>query len=250
MNWETLEQKSEDELNKHSFFDQGRLIGFIGVYDFGSKVELCGLVHPEYRRKGIFTSLYQNALEEIKAKHFREILFNAPVNSQSGKQFLKRVPFNYAFSEYQMKWQEAVLNIEMDVVVRPRTEEDTKLEIELDARCFGLRREEAARFNMETRKERNQHSYIIEHEEEAVGKIRVSCFNQKDSWIYGFSVLPEFQGKGIGRQVLKTVILQERESGHDIYLEVEAKNEHALRLYTSCGFQPFNTQEYYRYSID
>ncbi|PLT30917.1 GNAT family N-acetyltransferase [Peribacillus deserti] len=248
LNWDTLEQRSEAELREHSVFVHGRLVGFIGFYDFGSKVEICGMVHPKYRRQGIFTKLYQNAMEEAEKRKFREILINAPSNSQTAKLFLNHIPFQYAISEYQMKWHESPLESEQEVTIRQRTEEDTELEIELDVKCFGLLRHEAVKFHTENRKERNQQSYIIEHEGKAVGKMRVSCMDQKESWIYGFAVLPEYQGKGIGRQALKAVIRQEQESGHEIFLEVEAKNQHALRLYTSSGFQPYYTQDYYKYS--
>ena len=67
-----------------------------------------------------------------------------------------------------------------------------------------------------------------------------------DSWIYGFAVFPELQGKGIGRKALSKVVKMENEKGLSIFLEVEAKNAHALRLYESCGFKRFHSQDYYK----
>ncbi|WP_026693839.1 GNAT family N-acetyltransferase [Peribacillus kribbensis] len=248
LNWGTLEKKEESELQDCSHFEDGRLIGFAGVYDFGNKVEICGMVHPDYRRKGICTGLYQKAMKMAGASRGREILLNAPENSLTAKEFLKNIPFEFSVSEFQMKWQEAQLEEEEGVELRLRTERDTSLEIELDHRCFGLKREEAASFNKSAVREDRQKALIVEQDGTPVGKMRVSCENGSDSWIYGFAVLPEFQGRGIGRKALKKIVLEEKRLGHDIYLEVEARNENALKLYTSTGFQPFYTQDYYRYT--
>jgi ribosomal protein S18 acetylase RimI-like enzyme len=72
--------------------------------------------------------------------------------------------------------------------------------------------------------------FMIDVNEETVGKIRVSL-EDGQAWIYGFSILPEYQGKGIGRKVLRQIIQEQSSAGHSIYLDVETKNDHALGLY-------------------
>ena len=87
---------------------------------------------------------------------------------------------------------------------------------------------------------------IIEAEGKTAEKMRVSELNG-EAWIYGFAIFPELQGKGNGRKALSKVVKMEQQKGLPIFLEVEAKNTHALKLYESCGFRSYHSQDYYRY---
>jgi ribosomal protein S18 acetylase RimI-like enzyme len=57
---------------------------------------------------------------------------------------------------------------------------------------------------------------------------------------------PAWQGRGIGRDVLRRVCRELRDEGiQRIGLEVAVENDHALRLYTSLGFTQITTEDYY-----
>jgi ribosomal protein S18 acetylase RimI-like enzyme len=248
LNWDML--RNRDEQKKHDFFhyENGELVAFIGVYGFGHKVELCGMVKPGYRRRGFFSKLLTSALEGIKERKYNQVLLNAPSNSFSAKGFLQNIPCEFSFSEYQMKWSGIELVGDDDVTIRHSKPEDRKDEIQLDILCFGFSEEEATDYNDRMNQEETQQFYMIEYNEKTVGKIRVS-HNDKEAWIYGFAIFPEYQGQGIGRKALKKIIMQEHKKGYDIFLEVEAKNSNALRLYESCGFTTIHVQDYYQYII-
>jgi RimJ/RimL family protein N-acetyltransferase len=55
---------------------------------------------------------------------------------------------------------------------------------------------------------------------------------------FGVSVHPNFQGNGIGRQLIESLLNWARENVHieKVYLNVFATNKHAIRLYKSLGF--------------
>ncbi|RDW19750.1 GNAT family N-acetyltransferase [Oceanobacillus chungangensis] len=247
LNWDMLRKREEGEANDFFHYSSnGLLVGFLALYDFGNKVEICGMVHPQHRRKGIFSDLFSKAIQVCKERQYDEILLNAPANSVMAKKFFESLTCNYANTEYQMKWFETELIEEKDVRIRPSvTKADLQLEVQLDVCCFGFSEGEAVDYNNRIRRENDQQFYIIEFEEEAVGKIRVS-HEKSDAWIYGFAILPEHQGKGIGRKALKKIVLAEHQQGKNIFLDVEATNNHALKLYESCGFQSFHAQDYYR----
>jgi ribosomal protein S18 acetylase RimI-like enzyme len=64
--------------------------------------------------------------------------------------------------------------------------------------------------------------------------------------VYGFVVDPPLQGRGIGRDILRRICRQLREEGAALVgLEVEAQNDGALHLYTSLGFAPVTTEDYW-----
>ncbi|MCM3690693.1 GNAT family N-acetyltransferase [Neobacillus niacini] len=246
LNDDMLESRSENRKEDFFHYENGQLVGFLGSYYFGSKVEICGMVHPDNRRRGIFSKLLDEALEEAKKREARTILLNAPTESQSAKEFLKSIPCDLSMVEYQMKWQKSEIADNHSVTVRPSiSEEDFEAEIQLDVQCFGVNEKEARQYKEETKDLNTDLRLIIEAEGRIVGKIRLSEMNG-ESWIYGFSIFPEFQGKGIGRKALSKVVKMEDEKGLSIFLEVEAKNDHALKLYESCGFRSFHSQDYYK----
>jgi ribosomal protein S18 acetylase RimI-like enzyme len=245
LNWDLLRSRSGQQPEDFFYYESSLLVGFIGIYGFGDKVELCGMVHPDFRNNGIFTNLFNQAIEACKNQKFERILLNAPADSATASEFLNKLPCIYSISEYQMKYNHAPLNLSNDVVLRKAFSQEDKLAaIELDMKCFGMPEEAATSFNEIVSKEGTH--YIIEVDGKTVGKIRVYQENN-ESWIYSFAVYPEYQGKGIGRKALSNVVSNEFKLVKDIYLEVEVKNERALVLYESCGFERFQTQDYYVY---
>jgi ribosomal protein S18 acetylase RimI-like enzyme len=244
LNWDMLRSRQENVQNDFLHYENEKLIGFIGLYGFGNKVELCGMVDPEFRRKGIFSQLFSSALAEMAPRKYRQVLLNAPASSVSAKGFLQTIPNEYSITEYQMKWNGSQIGDVKGVGLRPSTTNDVNLEVRLDVECFGFMEDEAKEYNNQIKKEGTNKFYTIEAEDVAVGKVRLDHTNG-EAWIYGFAVLPSYQGKGIGRKALTKIISQEHQAGFSIFLEVEAKNAHALGLYESCGFRTYHAQDYY-----
>ena len=237
LNWETLKTRTEQMDFFH--YEENRLVGFLGVYKFGEEYEICGMVHPDYRKKGIFTQLLSKALMIIPNNG--RILINAPAHSQSAKAWLEKNSCSYSFSENQMKWHKKILtNDTSNIVLREAKEEDLPFLMQVDQLSFGV----SDSSNVLTK---NGQTYIVEVEKEAVGKIRIERSNEQ-SWIYRFAILPQYQGKGFGRAALTQVVLKESPICSNIYLEVETKNNNALKLYESCGFVAFHTQDYYDFA--
>ncbi|RHW42555.1 GNAT family N-acetyltransferase [Neobacillus notoginsengisoli] len=246
LNWDMLASRPQGRKDDFLHYEEGRLIGFIGLYGFGNKVELCGMVDPAFRRKGIFSRLLNEAVAVAEKRGARQILLNAPAGSESARAFLNHVPNRYFMTEYQMKWNGTSSPASEGVTLRPSTDGDHELEARLEVECFGFTEEEADSFNKELRAISNEDFYIIESEGKPVGKMRVDHLDG-EAWIYGFAVLPHYQGRGIGRKALSAIIAKEDQKGYPLFLEVEAKNAHALRLYESVGFKSYHAQDYYEY---
>jgi Acetyltransferase (GNAT) family. len=247
LNEELLQTRNRDDRYQLLRYEDGVLIAFLGIYPFGNKVELTGMVHPDHRRKGLFTRLFNEAILRVRQEGKENILLNTPKNSLSGQAFLKSVPCKLETTEYQMKWERMDLLRSEDVKVRPSRGEDFPLEVELDRRCFGFSKQEAIQYNQEIRKDPASQCLIIEFEGKPVGKIRTEE-QENGTWIYGFAILPEYQNRGIGRKALHLVTRMESERGKDVYLEVEAKNERAIALYKSSGYRVIQAQDYFRYT--
>jgi ribosomal protein S18 acetylase RimI-like enzyme len=248
LNDDMLENRTEGKKEDFFHYEEGKLVGFLGSYGFGNKVELCGMVHPDYRRKGIFSSLLKLGLEETMKLGIQTILLNAPTESHTAKAFLKTIPCTFAVAEYQMKWHQTDLPDDDTITIRPSvSKEDWDAEIELEISGFGMSEKQAQEMQKSISENSSDQKLIIEVEGRIAGKMRVSELNG-EAWIYGFAVYPELRGKGIGRKALSKVVKMEQQKVLPIFLEVEAKNAHALRLYESCGFKTYHSQDYYKYN--
>jgi len=96
-----------------------------------------------------------------------------------------------------------------------------------------------------------QHRYYVAVLENVgvIGKLDVSLAEQA-GFIYGFGVLPEYRGRGYGRQLLAYTMQTLLALGKtQIALEVATANKNALSLYQSCGFRETGSYDYYRFSV-
>ncbi|QKE72584.1 GNAT family N-acetyltransferase [Arthrobacter citreus] len=244
LNWEMLRNRKNDLKEDFFYYDKDQLAGYLATYYFGEKVEICGMVHPSFRRKGIFSNLLNEALNNLAP--VSTILLNAPEVSKTAKEFIKKQEdCTYSFSEYQMVWKEQEL-IEFTPIVTftKAVQLDFAFISRLDVVCFGFEKNDAEKYNQRILNEPDRALYIIEVNNEKIGKLSLLRENN-ESWIYGFAILPEYQGKGYGKNALLQIIEKENKIGNEIHLEVALENSNAKKLYTGCGFRQYNTQDYY-----
>ncbi|ASK61528.1 GNAT family N-acetyltransferase [Virgibacillus phasianinus] len=247
LNWEMLKARSENKQLDYFHYENEVLVGFLAIYGFGNEYEICGMVHPSFRGRGVFTELFDKAVAVIPA-NATKILINAPAKSESAKKWLDTKAPDYSFSEYQMKWESTKLDLPKErVQLRRATSVDTETRIQLDVACFGFDEAGAREFNSTNNGNERKTFYIIEVNRESIGKIGLMR-DENESYIYGFAVFPKFQGKGYGKNALIQMVLAEQESDGIILLEVAAENRHALKLYEDCGFRSYEVQDYYRYN--
>ncbi|WP_374054034.1 GNAT family N-acetyltransferase [Rossellomorea sp. FM04394] len=248
MNWDMLKNRT-NSLDDFLHYKGDHLIGFLGLYGFGETYELCGMIHPDYRKQQLFQELFQEAIQSLRSRSVQKLLLNSPGSSASGKEFVEKIKASYDFTEYEMKWNKKSLSINAaDVQLRSTTEEDIETIIDLDAKCFQVVRSDAESYTKRLLEESGEGNLMIEYNGTTVGKIRIQRVDNQ-SFIYGFAIHPSHQGKGIGRNALSKVVMMESEWSSDIYLDVAATNRNALKLYESSGFQTFYSQDYYQYPL-
>lgn len=259
LNWESLRARKAEEKNDyfHYSVDGSTLIGFLGVYKFGTKFEICGMVHPTYRQQGIFTTLFQKATQDLSNVDYSSLLLNTPANSVSGKQFLQSIPCQYESSEYQMRWDAAhiqdltssneVDTTQHDVTLRSAIDDDIDELLRLDKEGFGMSDDDILDMKKSLTEDGLQHMYVVNSDGATVGKVNVIPM-EVQTWIYGFVVDQALRSQGIGRRTLQLIIEQERPKEKELWLEVAVHNPKALKLYESCGFVTQEQQDYYQYS--
>ncbi|OZB94951.1 GNAT family N-acetyltransferase [Paenibacillus sp. XY044] len=225
------------------------LTGFLALYPLGSGLEVCGMVHPDYRRQGIFTNLWNEAVHTADVSAYKTVLLNTPASSASGTGFVASLGAVFCHSEYQMKWHDNGITVTPpDPSVRLRNVELADIEdmIAIDQEGFEMSREESAEIYSSLLQEQGTRPLIVEREGVTVGKVSLEDMGS-GTWIYGFAVKASVRGQGIGRSTLMLIVSEAQAEGQDVWLEVAAQNPNALRLYESCGFKVIRQQDYYEY---
>lgn len=257
LNWDMLKNRKQEEQLDFTFYEQEELIGFLGVYRWDNQVEVCGMVHPDYRRRGVFTQLWQQAVTQVKQQPYEELLLNTPAASPSGQAFIASLAAAYHHSEYQMKWVDrsaASLPSEasegspsQEITLRPAVAEDLETMVQLDVDGFQQDENSARLMTEAVLSEDHQNPMIIEKDGAVVGKITIT-YDSSITWIYAFVMKAELRGQGIGRAALNQIIARERWKSKQLWIEVAAENPRALKLYESCGFVIQEQQDYYQYT--
>lgn len=242
-------------ISEFLYYDNEILVGYLGLCNFhDTSVEVSGMVHPEFRRKGIFKRLYLLAEEEWQKICPSEVLLLCDHTSLSGLAFINNIGAEYGSSEYKMCLKEKALmeSTTNKIVLRMAKKEDANELYKQDSIYFGLLEKEVDEKKLQKdideislQIDDSAINYLAELSGKIIGKIRISI-TDNEGFIYGFGVLPEYRGKGYGREILSSSldILKKRQVDN-VFLEVATENKKALGLYESCGFEEISVMDYY-----
>ncbi len=243
LNWDMLDTRPDDEINDLLWYEDSRLVGFLGLYCIGAnpdEIEITGMVHPDYRRQGIFSKLFVEAVSLSRTRGAGRLLLITERQSVSGAGFAKNTLLPYDFSEYRMinrtyKSPEASSD---DLSLRSAEPSDTVFLENLDALCFGTAFPGGYARELE-------HIHIAVNSGKDIGKIGLN-YEDGLGYVFGVCILPEFRGRGFGRAMLGAILKKHYDArSTPVILEVAVKNDNALTLYKSCGFTELTIYDYF-----
>ncbi|MEG0772713.1 GNAT family N-acetyltransferase [Clostridium sp.] len=242
------EDKSISNINEFLYYDKDMLIGYIGICEFGRGImEVNGMVHPGYRRRGVFKRLFSLVKDEWHKRESKKMFLLSDNDSVTGLEFIKSTGASHAHSEYEMflKNDEHQRLIAKNVVLRKATNEDGREIAWQNSIYFNMKFNEADILMPEEEEKCGSYIYMAEVNNKIIGKVHLEISDGVGG-IFGLGVLPEYRKKGYGREILVGAIEKLKEKGSkELMLQVEAKNSNALNLYKSCGFQETSTMNYY-----
>ncbi|MCH4566556.1 GNAT family N-acetyltransferase [Bacillus sp. ES1-5] len=244
-----LTARTNEEINDFLLYDDTQLIGALSMYDFErpTKLELIGFVHPNYRKQHIGTTLLQTAMKEIRIRVADEALIIMNGDSISGKEFAKHLKLPYLYSEYSMEFKtKEVQKTTKHTIQLTLASSELLLDlIEISSKAFGDSAENTATWLQKMMNSPSHQVYCALIDEKIVGTITISKQEQSTT-LSGFAVHPSYQGKGYGKDILSYMVHTLITKGiSTIELDVETKNNHALKLYTQCGFEIKTKHDYY-----
>lgn len=239
------------QINEFMYFAGQELVGYLGISQFGgqgSPMEVTGMVHPDFRRQGIFTQLYSLVAAERKRRNAASLLMLCDKASSPGQSFIAKIGAVYQHSEYEMVLREGTGNRQREqgggLTFRKANNADAGEIARQNAIYFGDSGDAVLPGEEE---KRGMIIYLAEKAGVAVGKFHLQLSSGSGAGgIFGLGVLPEHQGQGFGRALLLQAVAKLQEAKrNDIFLQVAAENARALQLYKSCGFQETSVMDYF-----
>jgi ribosomal protein S18 acetylase RimI-like enzyme len=246
LEWSTLRSRPTDAVRDLLWWEDDRLLGFLGIYGFNWRhLELTGMVDPDARRRGIATALLAAARPVCREQDKDRLLMVVPRTSPGGRRFALGAGMTYEHSEHALTLRARPSGTaESEIGLRQATSADIPSLSELYRDGFGDPDVDPARLDSE-----RSRTLMIELAGETIGTLALALEGERSA-IYGFVVGAQQRGKGIGREVLRRVCQEQFDRGAErVDLEVEVENDRALALYTSVGFEPVTTEDYYELGL-
>jgi ribosomal protein S18 acetylase RimI-like enzyme len=242
LEWGALRSRPVDEVHDVVWRERGELVGFAGLYVFGSMTpEVTGMVHPSHRRRGIGTALLDEIVRLCADRGDARFLLVVPRDSVGAKRLATSRGGTFDHSEHALALVGPVADgpVNAALSLRRATAADADAVQRLLAEAFG---HVVHPLDLTTP---NEPTLVAERDGAVIATLRLHLSEQ--GWgVYGFAVDPKLQGKGIGRGLLRRVCRQANDAGVDrVHLEVSVENDRALGLYTSLGFAHETTEDYY-----
>ncbi len=247
----TAEDHLVDKANEFLYYIDEMLVGYLGINDFGgSALEVNGMVHPEYRKQGVFKALFSLAVDQWQKRKPGIMLLLSDSRSNSGISFIESTGAKYDHTEYDMTLSDMLYNeasrAGKGLVLRAAVNEDSDEISRQNAIYFNEGIDEQEPLDIEEELRRGFHIFIAQLDGKPIGKTHLHIANGEGG-IYGLGVVPEERGKGFGRELLITSVEKLKELGADkIFLQVDAENDNALSLYKSAGFVETHSMRYYK----
>lgn len=248
LGWGSLRRRSGDRVEDLLWWEDDRLLGFLGFYSFDATPELAGMVAPDARRRGIGTALLDAAVSLYGGLGYRRALLIVPRHSEAGRRLALRRGAGLDHSEHALVLSGSVAGGSPDpaLSLRPATAADLSVVSHLLEAGFGEPAPDDLARHLDSPHEQ---TVVVDLNGTAIGTLRLVCEGE-DAGIYGFVIDPAWQGRGYGRDALRRACAQLRAGGaRRIGLEVLVENDRALALYTSVGFMPVTTEDYFALAL-
>lgn len=254
--------------------DGADLVGYLSIFlPDKNTAELNVLIHPDYRRRGIFTELLQRAKSALSSIRTKEYIFVCEPSSSDAIAAMLAMNARKRSSEYQMllenseaisqsfrKGMSATDSLETTIgkqkqilCSRPgelleATPDDLPLLGRMNALFFETSEEMGEFFAEDSYYTPGitVYKYVITDKNKKTVPIGTVCFCEESfsGNIFGLGILPEYRGHGYGKSLLQT-LLTRIPADKKIYLQVSSQNAAAFQLYQKAGFKIMAQQDFW-----
>ena len=246
-----------------------QIVGFLDMIpELGiGRIILDGFIHPRHRRQGLATQMYHNALKRAKRVEGKVLHVCILEEDYVCLSFLKKLSFSLVrrFDDLEL----ALSRIDIKALFLPgvrvrslKPEEEGRL-ADIQNRCFtgswGFcpNTTEEIKFYLEWTGSQIEDVIVAESSENRgiIGycwthRVRRRASDKKRCRIHMFGVHPQYQGKGLGRELLLQGLQYLKIKGAEVAeLTVDTQNRPARAIYQSLGFKPIASKLWFEKKI-
>jgi ribosomal protein S18 acetylase RimI-like enzyme len=213
-------------------------IGYAGLTP-GDDAEVCGMVHPSWRGRGVGSALLDGIRSAAMSLERESVLIICEDAAPLAIAWMRRLGATLESAEDRMLVRlsndDAPVTTETPLTVRAATDADHDTVVALLDEEFSDGAEEQRVVGIDGA--------------EVVGTMRLIESSQR-TMIYGFVIDERRRGRRLGTRMLATVMARLRADGvTDVGLEVNPENTPAARLYKRFGFATVTTYRYMRLRV-
>ena len=219
--------------------EDSKIVGFLAAFfPTEDEVEINGFVHPDFRNKGIFSTLAAEARKTYEKLSFHQVLFQVESSSESGKAYVRdRFPHinncEYRLRLSKSRWQDKRLSTP---VLGTLVEASGEYLQQFIQTATSLLREKAGFIErMLGNPERKGYLYLYKNN--PIGVLQKCRKNEKLTMLYGVAIDEKHRGQGHGKAMLTLALDSFFESCGFLSLEVDSQNPTAFGLYRDLGFE-------------
>lgn len=242
---------NKDINNIFLLYDDKKLISFIFMFiPTCHEAEISAFTLPEYRGRGYFRRLLLEAAKEINKYNIKSILFVCEGQSLSGKEMVKSLGVHHDFTEYFLRYNNLKNPFDMGYAYKiklytPEIKDLGSLS-QISMLTFNESYEDAESMIKSSLNTKDRKAYAAVLEGRMIG-MGFASFEKGEVSIHGLGILPEFQGRGFGKELLLLIMRDLLQNGYEnITLEVDSNNLKAFELYKRNGFEVEVAYDYYR----
>src|SRR5579885_1199402 len=182
------------------------IVGFCALDGAGRReVEVCGMVHPEQRRRGIGSALLDAAIEAAKAQGSERMLLICEDASQSGQGFVRHLGLPSKFAELRMEVDAPPEFSDERLVIREAGPRDAEVIDRIVTDAFGEPQGSRLYDILADIASPSENFFLGTLDGEPVVALKVFYAAPK-AYIYGFGVLSAYRRQGLGREFAARII--------------------------------------------
>jgi ribosomal protein S18 acetylase RimI-like enzyme len=240
--------------NLYLFYEEDLLVSVLALFMPTSEAaEISAYTLPEFRRKGYFKQLLNEATKELQKYQVSNLLFVCEPQSKDGMETIKKIGVELDFTEYLLQYNHSAKAFDhvksTQIELKKATLDDLETMVKLSQLSFDDEYEDAKSMITKAFESESRTQYIAILNEQPIGLGGVYLEDGEVS-LFGLGISPNFQGKGFGKELLHLIIEELKHQGiQNITLEVDSNNQTAFQLYRKYGFEIQAAFDYYRKSL-
>lgn len=183
-------------------YREDQLIGLLSWFAADSEyAQINAMVHPDYRRQGVFRSLVKRARADIEPLGVHLLSYKIPASSPTGLLAAQALGGDFDRSEYAMSYagMNSASPLPSELILLPAAPEDFEFMVSCSSQAFGESEDDTRKYFTQT-DEPERITYIAWTGSERIGLIRVNYINEDTAFIHNFCILPSHQGKGLAKR--------------------------------------------------